>query len=26
VEHLAGMPPQPVYRTTDAALPPLTTP
>jgi|LauGreDrversion4_2_1035121.scaffolds.fasta_scaffold16264_2 probable phosphoglycerate mutase len=26
VDHLAGMPPQPVYRTTDAALPPLATP
>lgn len=26
VAHLAGMPPQPVYRTTDAALPPLSTP
>ena len=26
VQHLAGMPPQPVYRTTDAALPPLAKP
>jgi probable phosphoglycerate mutase len=26
VDHLSGLPPQPVYRTTDAALPPLSTP